>query len=270
MSNKDKTSNGVKKIINRLHKSKFFGAIFHTLDHCLQKELKDCESVLDLGCGPSSPLQYCKNIKHSVGVEAFEPYLREAQKNRTHTEFLAKKIEELDFPERSFDAIILIEVLEHLPEQAGLEIIKKAEKWAKKKVIISTPNGYFPMGEVDGNIFQKHLSGWSVSKLEQLGFKCHGVSGAKFLYLKENAVHSLINQEDNIFSNMRFRPKKLFYLINSGLQIITHFFPKNGLWLVCRKKEKCINCFIFAVKFILGCSRAGSRILARVLSSSLF
>jgi len=39
----------MKKIINYLHKSKFLGAIFHTIIYSLQTELKDCETVLDLG-----------------------------------------------------------------------------------------------------------------------------------------------------------------------------------------------------------------------------
>lgn len=68
------------KIINRLHHSRILGRIFHTLDYCLSQELNDCESVLDLGCGPSSPLERCVNIRYSVGIEAFEPYFKQAQK----------------------------------------------------------------------------------------------------------------------------------------------------------------------------------------------
>lgn len=227
----------MKEIINNLHRSKFLGKIFHTLDYCLQKELKDCESVLDLGCGPSSPLQYCKNVKYSVGVEAFLPYLEESKKKNIHSEYSDKKIEELDFPENSFDAVIMIEVLEHLPEKLGMKILKKAEKWSRKKVIISTPNGYFPMDSVDGNLFQRHLSGWDGEKIKKLGFKCHGVSGVKFFYLKKNAVHSLVAEEGNIFSNMRFRPKKFFYLINSITQIFSYFFPKTAFGLFAVKNK---------------------------------
>ena len=83
----------MKNLINNLHQSKFLGRVVHTLDYCLQRELADCESVLDLGCGPDSPLQYCKNIKKSVGVEAFKPYMEESRSKRIHTEYLEKKIE---------------------------------------------------------------------------------------------------------------------------------------------------------------------------------
>ena len=139
----------MKKIINKLHKSKLLGTVFPTLDYCLRKNLKDCESVLDLGCGPSSPVQYCENIKYSVGVEAFQPYLEESKRKKIHTEYIERKIEEVDFPENSFDAVILIEVLEHLPEAMGFAAIEKSKKWARKKVIVSTPNGYLFQRELD-------------------------------------------------------------------------------------------------------------------------
>jgi hypothetical protein len=93
------------------------------------------------------------------------------------------------------------------------------------------------MGAVDGNLLQRHLTGWNVAKLERLGFECRGVSGAKLLYQKENNVQSLTNQEDSIFSNIRFRPKKLFYVLNGGLQIITYFFPQMAFGLFAVKKK---------------------------------
>ncbi len=173
-----------------------------------------------------------------MGVEAFGPYLDESKKNKIHSEYSDKKIEKLDFPENSFDAVIMIEVLEHLPEKIGLEILQKSEKWAKNKVIVSTPNGYFPMDAVDGNIFQKHLSGWSNARLKTMGFKCYGVSGIKFFYLNKNSVHSLINETDNIFSNIRFKPKKFFYIINSFAQIFSHYIPSISFGIFAVKYKK--------------------------------
>ncbi|MGB9911209.1 MAG: class I SAM-dependent methyltransferase [Microgenomates group bacterium] len=228
----------VDKIINNLHNSDFLGRIFHTLNYCLKKELKDCESVLDLGCGPSSPLQYCKWIKYSVGVEIFKPYLEESKKRKIHTKYLNKKIEDVDFPEKSFDAVIMIEVLEHLPKKVGYEILKKAEKWARKKIIVTTPNGFFPMEEVDKNKYQRHLSGWGVEELKKLGFKCRGLGGAKFFYANENKVISLTKEKENIFSNMRFKPKKIMYGITGLTQIIFYFLPKYSFELFCVKIQK--------------------------------
>ena len=69
-------------LVSSIYHNKIFETIFPTHVYVLKKELKDCQSVLDLGCGPDSPLQYCTNIKHSIGVEAFQPYLDVSQKKK--------------------------------------------------------------------------------------------------------------------------------------------------------------------------------------------
>lgn len=208
-------------LINDLHKSKALGAVFHTLDYCLQKELRDCATVLDLGCGPSSPLQHCKNIRRSVGVEAFQPYLEESKRKNIHSEYLDKKIEELDFPKKSFDAVIMIEVLEHLPEKTGYEILEKAQKWARKKIIISSPNGFINQKAVDNNPLQKHLSGWNHKKMKKLGFKSHGLAGLKFL--RQEVKNDTMG--DDLTTSIRWRPRFFWFVVATASQIFTYFLP---------------------------------------------
>jgi SAM-dependent methyltransferase len=227
-------SNGMKKMIDKIYHSRLFSGIFHTTVFCLKKELQDCESVLDLGCGPSSPLQYCKNIKYSVGVETFRPYLEEAKKRKIHAEYMKKRIEEVDFPENSFDAVILIEVLEHLSKEKGYEILKKADKWAKKKAVVSTPNGYMLQRERDGNPLQKHLSGWDKKTMEKLGFKCRGLAGLRILHSEYPGEES----EDDFTASIRFKPRLFWFFIATLSQLITYLFPKYAFELFCVKKIK--------------------------------
>lgn len=216
--------------------SNFLYPIFHKLDYCLQKELKDCTSVLDLGCGPSTPIKNIKHLKFSLGVEAFKPYLDISKRQKIHHKYLQKNILDVDFPKNSFDAVILIEVLEHLSKKDGFKIIKLANKWAKKKIIISTPNQYFPMGKVDSNPYQEHKSGWSLQQLKKLGFKVNGVSGLKLFYKEENHVDSLVSPKP--YENIKFKPKIVFYFINAFCQIFNYYFPKYsfGLFAVLYKK----------------------------------
>lgn len=217
----------LKIIIEEIYHKDFFGRMFHTLVYCLKRELKDCQSVLDLGCGPFSPLKYCDNIEYSVGVELYKPYLLKSKMQFIHTKYLNKGINEIDFPPDSFDAVIMIELIEHLTKREGIKLVKKAEKWAKKKIVITTPNGYFPMGDVDKNPWQKHLSGWSVNEFRKLRFRCFGLAGLKFFYHNENKVASLIGiDNDSTFANIRFQPKTLFYLVNSFFQIFSYYLPK--------------------------------------------
>jgi len=211
--------------------------LLHKLDYCLQKELKNCQTVLDLGCGPSSPLKNIKHLKFSLGVEAFKPYLDISKKNKIHTKYLEENILNVNFPDNSFDAVILIEVIEHLSKKDGQKIIKKAFKWAKKKVILSTPNNYFQMGQVDQNPYQQHRSGWSITELKNLGFKVNGVSGLKMFYQEENHIDSLITNKP--YQNIKFKPKIFFYFINAFCQIFNYYYPRFsfGLFAVNEKHE---------------------------------
>lgn len=223
-------------MINKLHHSLVLGRIFHTLDYCLKEELKDCESVLDLGCGPSSPIQYCKNIKYSVGVEAFENYLETSKKNKIHSKYLNKRIEDIDFLEKSFDAVIMVEVLEHLSEEEGLKIVGKAEKWAKKKVIISSPNGFISQKEVDNNPFQKHLSGWNYKTMKELGYRINGLAGLKFL--RQEVQNDTMGED--LMTSIRFKPRFFWFIIATVSQILTFYLPSFSFELFSVKNEQTI------------------------------
>lgn len=224
----------MKALISNLRNNNFLSRIFHTIEFCVKDELKDCKSVLDIGCGPSSIIQNFPNIKYSVGVEIFEPYLKASKKNKIHTEYIKGKIQDLEFDKKSFDAVIMIEVLEHMSKADGIKVMKTIEKWAKKKIIITTPNGYFPMGEVDKNSYQKHISGWTIEEFKKKGYVCNGVTGAKIMYTNENHVHSL--DEGFGFTNMRFKPQSLSFVINAFLQIFVYYFPKYAFEIIAVKK----------------------------------
>ena len=219
-------------LVSSIYHNKFFESIFPTHVSVLKKELKDCQSVLDLGCGPDSPLQYCKNIKHSIGVEAFQPYLDESQKKGIHNEYIKKNIGEIEFEENSFDAVILMEVIEHMEENVGLEVLKKIEFWARKKVIISTPNGFFPQKIVDKNPMQVHLSGWDTKKMKSLGFsKILGLAGLK--YLRAEIDHDSMDAE--LFISMKYKPKFFWFIIATLSQMFTYHFPNFAFGLFCVK-----------------------------------
>ncbi|MDI6856551.1 MAG: class I SAM-dependent methyltransferase, partial [Candidatus Thermoplasmatota archaeon] len=119
--------------------------------------------------------QKFKNISYSVGVDVFELYLREAQEKRTHNEYIMADINQIEFKQKSFDAVVAIDVLEHLTKKEGHALIERMENWAKKKVIIFTPNNYVEQEEYEKDIFQEHKSGWSYEELKELGFEVVGM-----------------------------------------------------------------------------------------------
>lgn len=212
----------MKELIRKLYHHPILSAIMHTLVHELQKELRDCKSVIDLGCGPSSPLQYCPWIEYSIGVEAFEPYLEQSKARRIHNEYQNTRLEHLDFQDHCVDAVILIDVLEHLPEEIGYQILEKAERWARKKVIVSSPNGFIEQSDLDGNELQKHLSGWDYAKMKALGFRCRGMAGPKWLRREVEGG----TMGDDLLVSIRFQPRFLWFMISSVFQPVIYYLPK--------------------------------------------
>jgi len=197
--------------------------IFPDIVTHLKKELQGCKSVLDLGCGYNSPIQYCK-IPFSVGVELFEPYIEESKRKGIHNQYIKADIRKIEFEPKSFDAVIAIEVLEHLTKQEGDELIKNMEKWASKKIIITTPNGYLWQGDADNNPLQKHKSGWSVKELEGFGLKVRGLNGFKPLR--------------GYAATVKYKPKLIWHLISDLTQKITYYYPEGAFQLLAIKEIK--------------------------------
>ena len=212
----------VVNIIHFLRKSQTVGKIIPTLDTELDRNLRDCSTVLDLGCGPNSPVGALKYLTTRVGVEPFGPYLELAKSRSTHDQFHQKLITELDFEPRSFDAVIMIDVIEHMTEEDGLTALRLAEKWARKKVIINSPNGYIPQKSLDGNPLQEHKSGWSYSRMKDLGFVSRGLAGPKWLRHEVEAE----TMGDDLLTSIRFRPKIVWFIIATLLQPLVYRFPR--------------------------------------------
>ncbi len=211
----------MERLIEKLYHNKLVGLLFHTSVYCLKRELRDCHSVLDLGCGPDSPIKYC-NVSYSIGVDAFEPYIEASKDKKVHNEYVLADITDLSFEPDSFDAVVLIEVLEHLAKEEGRALLEKVENWAKKKIVITMPNGYLPQSETSGNPYQVHRSGWTIEEVKNRGYKVYGMAGWKFLR-REKIING---SQESVFSTIRFRPR-LFWLIVSELtQAITYYFPK--------------------------------------------
>ncbi|MDI6603122.1 MAG: class I SAM-dependent methyltransferase [Patescibacteria group bacterium] len=196
---------------------------FPRLFEYLRKELSDCNTVLDLGCGYNSPIQYC-NIPFSIGVEKFEPYLKESKEKKIHNQYIKADITKIEFKPKSFDAVIAIDVLEHLSKEEGYELLKRMEKWARKKIIIFTPNGYVYQDDYDNNPLQEHKSGWNAEELKKLGFKIFGVNGWKRLRGYRGKI--------------KYKPILFWRIISDLTQKITYRFPNLAFQLFAIKNQR--------------------------------
>jgi SAM-dependent methyltransferase len=221
----------VVNLIDFLRKSSIIGKLIPTLDTELGRNLRDCQSVLDLGCGPNSPLGALKTVSRRVGIEPFGPYLELAKARRTHDEFHQKLITDLDFEPNSFDAVIMIDVIEHMTEEDGLVAMKLAEKWARKKVVINSPNGFIAQKSLDGNPLQEHKSGWSYARMKEFGYVSRGLAGPKWLRQEVEAE----TMGDDLLTSIRFRPKMFWFIVATIFQPIVFRYPKFAFSLMSVK-----------------------------------
>lgn len=149
----------------------------------ITRSLMGCASVLDVGCGAYSSLAYVPKTFTSVGVDIYKPAVESSKKLAIHDAYVLGDAAHLSryFKPKSFDAVVALDIVEHLPKKDALAMISQMESIARKRVIILTPNGFRHQHAFEGNPHQVHKSGWSVSEFEKLGYRVSGLRGLKYL-----------------------------------------------------------------------------------------
>lgn len=202
------------------------GYFYNQYLRLLEKEIiNDCQTLLDVGCGASSPIQkFTRKLRHTVGVDCFPEALSKSRAAGIHREYKLADVLSLDenFAPRSFDCVVALDLIEHLSKADGLRLITAMEKIAKKKIIIFTPNGFLPQNEYDGNPNQVHLSGWTAAEIKKLGFRVMGINGWKPL----RGEYSLI----------KWRPKWFWTPISWLSQLVVTNQPERAFQLLCIKE----------------------------------
>jgi 2-polyprenyl-3-methyl-5-hydroxy-6-metoxy-1,4-benzoquinol methylase len=157
--------------------------IFHDLTYELARELDNCQSVLDLGCGPSSPIKSPSLNFYSVGIAVFEPSIQESKRKGIHNEYFLMNLLDIDekFQQNSFDAVVAFDLIGHIEKKEEIRLIGMMEKIAKKKVILSALNGFLAQKMYGGNIWQIHKSGWETKEMRERGYRVIGINGWKRL-----------------------------------------------------------------------------------------
>ncbi len=189
----------------------------------LLRELIGCESVLDLGCGKHSMVPIIPSRIRKVGVEYFKPAYEEAARKARHEEVIHADVAGVDFEEKSFDAVVLLDVIEHLPKEEGLGLLEKMERWAKQKVIVFTPNGFLRQGHYDENPLMEHRSGWTTAEFKSRGFRVRGVRG--FKTLKKGSFDHDHDAKPGFWGRLA-----------DVTQIVTYHFPESAYQLFCVKE----------------------------------
>lgn len=137
-----------------------------------QKAIHEVDVVLDIGPG-IAPMNYFRPKFHIL-LEPFPEYvqiLTHRFANDGSVFIISDTAQDFmsSLAPNSVDSVFLLDVIEHLPKEDGINLLAHAERVARKQIIIFTPLGFMPQtvheGEKDGwglggASVQEHLSGW--------------------------------------------------------------------------------------------------------------
>lgn len=129
----------------------------------LNKDIQNNDMVLDVGCGSNSALRHILLTPKIVdGIEVDNNAYKKALESKYYRKIYHKNILDIisRIPNKSYDVVLLSDIIEHFNTKNAKFLIKECERIAIKKVIIFTPNGFMKQDDIDGNKYQKHLSGW--------------------------------------------------------------------------------------------------------------
>jgi hypothetical protein len=189
----------------------------------LRKALLGCESVLDVGCGPSLAMRYL-GVPHAVGVEGYLPAREEARRKGTHDQIIHADVRDLTchFQPRQFDACVALDLIEHLTKEDGLKLMQDLEMIGRKKVVFFTPNSFLPQGHSVNDDLEQHLSGWEAEEMRRYGYRVIGQLGPKCLRGEGHAL--------------KRRPAVFWGLVSLLAQILwAHRHPEKAAAILCVK-----------------------------------
>ena len=135
--------------------------------------LIQCKTVADIGAGVR-PMQWYKPELH-LCVEPYGPYvekLKEAgYETAQHTAIDWFGIAGM------FEAIYLLDVVEHMDKEVGQEVVRLALLTATVQVVVFTPKGFMHQDEdawgLGGDSWQTHRSGWTKDDFIGWRFQSH-------------------------------------------------------------------------------------------------
>ncbi len=191
----------------------------------LAQYVSNVKSVLDVGCGSNSPIAKVKKHFYSVGVDMFQPSIEKSKKAGIHDAYKQGNVLAIDrmFGKKKFDAVIALDLIEHLEKKQGYDLIKKMGTLAKKKIIIMTPNGFYKQDPYEGNTYQIHRSGWTVDDFIKLGFTVRGIRGMKWLRGE--------------YATLKWRPWIFWGIVSVLSEPFVYFFPRLAYQLFAVKNK---------------------------------
>jgi 2-polyprenyl-3-methyl-5-hydroxy-6-metoxy-1,4-benzoquinol methylase len=133
------------------YRAAFFRRYKWVSEYCAGKD------VLDVPCGMGWGTSQIRKAKSLVGVDLSEDAIREANRRYgTLAQFHCGDMARLDFPDSSFDVVVCLEGIEHVPVEVGRCFLKEGERTLRPGGLLLLSSPYCRTMEHSGNPFHIH------------------------------------------------------------------------------------------------------------------
>lgn len=213
---------------------------------------QQAHSLIDIGCGDCSVIRKLNKKKPElflVGVDTFQ------QSTINSVDYCQARLPLLPFPEKSFDIVISLEVLEHIDDIK--KTIDEIQRLARKQIIIGVPylenlqtlstvcnvckktsHAYGHLHSFTKNDMVDLLPGFEIEKWSLVGLKQRRVSHIG-IFLEHNLAGSFFHADQFICpfcgSNQSAERRKgpvIFPIIHGLNRILTLFSPPIPYWII--------------------------------------
>jgi SAM-dependent methyltransferase len=122
----------------------FYGRVDERLNSRIERWVAG-ESVLDVGCGFGQLTDYLRRKGHAaVGVDLLERCVEEGHRRFPQADLRVAKTETLEFPDKSFDTVVLKDTIHHIYEEDDVgAFLADVKRVARKRLVIQDPNPMF-------------------------------------------------------------------------------------------------------------------------------
>lgn len=205
----------------------------------LAKDFK-VKKILEVGCGTGRLVKFLSDKGYEVkGCDKSPKAVRFAKKINKNINIIKASATSLPFPDKSFDMLISISMIEHLTKGESVRFLLQAKKVLKPKgyIFLITPNFDSPMRYLFGKKWfgysdPTHLTFFTPKSLSNL-LKANGFENIK---LRFKSAYNL-KFDLHIPGFLRFLPVPLKNLLN--YLMISSFLSiyRDSFWISARKKE---------------------------------
>ena len=200
----------------------------------LRRSLGNPETILDLGCGDGSLIEFLANGKKwkVVGVDLFAKNVKFAKKRRLFVSVanmdVLKFVKQQALKKKKYDVVFCSQLIEHMERDKGEKLLAIIDRVAKQRIIMGTPREFMeqPHEYLGNNPYQIHKSGWSIDDFKIRDYKVFGIG-----------LHSLWSEEGLIRTHNKI-VVPFFLAVSFLLSPVVYFIPSFAAGILCIKDVK--------------------------------